>query len=96
MSHAQIYERDGGVCFFCGKTLSLEESTIEHLLAVAHGGKDNAYNLTIACQPCNRNSGAKAVIEKVKIREANLFPIFQRKPTIKAITVAGIRIEVEQ
>ena len=43
----------GGECFFCHQPLPREEASIEHLVAVTHGGKDNDENVVACCQALN-------------------------------------------
>jgi len=55
-----IHERDGWVCYICGKRTSTEvhyshpdAPTIDHIVPVATGGADAPYNLACACHSCN-------------------------------------------
>jgi hypothetical protein len=45
-------------CHWCGKKLTLDTSTLDHLVPLARGGLDNANNWTLACEPCNRGRGS--------------------------------------
>jgi len=65
----EVLKRDGSDCFFCLKPTTDENRTLEHLLAVAHGGNNNPANLVIACSPCNLAVGHLAIVEKIKHRE---------------------------
>lgn len=62
-TRARVYERDGGICRYCDAPLTLEESTIDHVLAVVRGGTDDISNLALACQPCNASKGRKTLQE---------------------------------
>lgn len=63
-----VVERDGRGCWYCG--CSIETGwTIEHLLAVRHGGPTRAANVVLACLPCNTEAGDLSVAEKVLLRE---------------------------
>lgn len=44
-------------CHWCKKKLTIDTSTIEHVIPLAIGGLDNANNRTLACQPCNAKRG---------------------------------------
>lgn len=44
-------------CHWCGNPLTLDNSTIEHIIPLAIGGLDNANNRTLACKPCNESRG---------------------------------------
>lgn len=41
-------------CFFCGKRLTRNEATVDHILAKSKGGKSSAKNFAIACVQCNQ------------------------------------------
>lgn len=66
---AEIIRRDGTACFFCAKETTEENRTLEHLLAVIHGGSNNPANLVIACNSCNQSVGNMPIIDKIKYRE---------------------------
>lgn len=63
---AALMKRDGDACFFCG--LALEgDITIEHLVAIAHGGPNHVSNLFLAHGECNREAGHLSAPEKVAL-----------------------------
>lgn len=67
---AQLIERDGRWCFYCGEEAAYGVvPTIEHLLSRAHGGPDTLENTVLSCKPCNEEAGDRPVIEKVRLRE---------------------------
>lgn len=45
-------------CYWCEAPLTLDTSTLEHIIPIARGGLDNANNRTVACKPCNENRGS--------------------------------------
>ena len=47
---AEIMERDGCACVYCGATESLE---LDHIIPVASGGATTRNNLVVACSACN-------------------------------------------
>lgn len=57
----------GGECFFCHQPLPREEASIEHLVAVTHGGKDNDENIVACCQAINTLFGRMSLKEKLAI-----------------------------
>lgn len=61
---AALLERDGDCCFFCGKPLG-DDITVEHLVAVAHGGPNHISNLFLAHQHCNKAAGHLSAPEKI-------------------------------
>lgn len=61
---AALIARDGDTCFFCG--LPLEgDVTVEHLVAVAHGGPNHISNLFLAHAECNQRAGHMSAPEKI-------------------------------
>lgn len=64
-----VLERDGDRCFYCHDTMG-EDQTLEHLVAVKHGGKNSAANLVLAHALCNERMGSRPVIEKIRYRES--------------------------
>lgn len=53
------FESAGGICEYC--RISIQDTylggEIDHILSLKHGGKTQASNLALACQPCNRRKG---------------------------------------
>lgn len=44
-------------CHWCREPITLDTSTIEHIVPLAKGGLDNANNRTLACEKCNQARG---------------------------------------
>lgn len=65
---ARLLERDGDVCFYCGEPLG-DDITVEHFVAIAHGGGNHMSNLALAHKKCNSIAGNLSVVEKVALRE---------------------------
>jgi hypothetical protein len=57
----------GGNCFFCRKPLGKAEASVEHLVAVSHGGKDNDENCVACCKALNSLFGRMSLKEKLQI-----------------------------
>lgn len=49
-----IYDRSDGHCALCGQQLSLENMTLDHIVPVSMGGKDDLDNLQVSCYACNQ------------------------------------------
>lgn len=57
----KIFERDGFVCYKCGKQLTRFSATLDHVEPISEGG-DNSYdNLITCCLHCNSRKGARPV-----------------------------------
>lgn len=48
-----IVLRDNSTCYLCGRILTLDEITIDHVMPLARGGSHTMDNLRVACGPCN-------------------------------------------
>jgi hypothetical protein len=57
----------GENCFFCKKKLSKAEASVEHLVALTHGGKDNDENCVACCKSLNNLFGRMSLKEKIQI-----------------------------
>lgn len=73
-THQTLLARDGEDCFFCLKPLG-DDITIEHLVAVAHGGPNHICNKFLAHRLCNSDAGHLSAPEKIRIRESNLLTL---------------------
>lgn len=54
---ASVKARDGRVCQYCGTNDPAAYYALDHVIPRKLGGPDTAYNLVIACQPCNSRKG---------------------------------------
>ncbi len=57
----RIAEKTGGVCAHCGKEISFEKVTIEHVVPRYRGGGDDERNLLPLCKKCNKQKGSRLV-----------------------------------
>ena len=62
-----LMERDGSDCFYCLSPLG-EDLTVEHLLAVTHGGPSHISNLALAHRECNEQAHHLSLMEKIRMR----------------------------
>jgi len=56
----EVMRRDGHRCVYCGATAKETALTLDHVIAVALGGTDDAANLVTACGDCN--AGKSSVV----------------------------------
>ncbi|HEY8993636.1 MAG TPA: HNH endonuclease [Lacunisphaera sp.] len=61
-----LYRQDWQ-CFFCGRTLTKEEASIEHLQPKSAGGKNDDGNVVACCVALNRTMGNMSLKEKVQM-----------------------------
>ncbi len=55
----EAYERQHGICPWCGNHFELEEMEGDHITPWAEGGVTTAENCQMLCKECNRKKGAK-------------------------------------
>ena len=56
-----VFEAKGKKCCICG---SEDNLTIDHIIPVKNGGKDELNNFQILCKSCNSKKGCKVLIDK--------------------------------
>lgn len=73
---AQVIERDGPDCFFCGDPMAPADAmgdpaqaTLEHLVSVTHGGPNHISNCFAAHERCNSLAGHMSAPEKIALRD---------------------------
>lgn len=53
-----LFIQEGGrVCAICGKQMSKDETTIDHIIPLSKGGADIIQNMQLACLACNNAKG---------------------------------------
>lgn len=58
-----ILKKTDGLCAKCGKPLTLEKTTIDHLNPKYRGGTDELSKLIPMCKHCNKQKGSRIVEE---------------------------------
>lgn len=67
VEYTTIRKRDGDNCFFCNHFVAHNVGTIEHLVALTHGGPQHISNKYLAHKDCNARAGHLSAVEKIKI-----------------------------
>lgn len=55
----EVFKRDGFKCQYCGAHPPAVLLEVDHIVAVASGGKNDMDNLVTSCEACNRGKGAR-------------------------------------
>ena len=58
VNYIEIYNKAKGLCFYCGKEVSIKEAEFDHYIPLARGGLHEKSNMRCSCQFCNRSKGA--------------------------------------
>jgi len=53
LNKKNVLARDGFTCQYCGRHLSDNSATIDHVLPLCRDGKHSWKNVVAACKPCN-------------------------------------------
>ena len=56
---ADIWERDGGICYLCGLPCDPDNWHLEHLIPLSRGGNHSADNVAASHPECNRAKGTR-------------------------------------
>ena len=64
----QLISRDGNKCFYSGIEMTREQATIEHLIPLSKGGKNNLDNLVLCLKEENNKLANLPLVEKIKYK----------------------------
>jgi 5-methylcytosine-specific restriction endonuclease McrA len=53
-------------CYWCNDPITLDTSTLEHIIPLGTNGIDNENNMTLACKECNELRG-NVMLELIKV-----------------------------
>ena len=70
--YQKLLERDGDRCFYSGKKMDVDSSSIEHLIPLSKGGKNNLDNLVLCLKEENEKMANLPLVEKIKYKIKNL------------------------
>ena len=62
----EVYGRDNFTCQYCGKKVSREEITVDHLIPLAENGTDEMINYVTSCLACNQLKGSMSLQDFAK------------------------------
>lgn len=55
----RLYGRDGGRCCMCARVVDLDESELDHRVALQFGGSNDESNMWTLCTGCHRAKSAR-------------------------------------
>ena len=50
----ELWHKYNGICQGCGNSISIEESTRDHIKSRRRGGSNKRKNIQLMCRPCNQ------------------------------------------
>lgn len=60
---ARVFERDGGQCRYCDRSLTLRTMQCDHVEPLARGGLSVIENLAASCKSCNSSKKDSSLSE---------------------------------
>jgi len=88
-SKANVHVRDMYTCQYCGKKLSKNRATIDHVIPQAQGGKNRWDNTVTACFPCNNKKSDRTPDEA----QMGLRKGLPHQPTIMEFLIRKVKTE---
>jgi 5-methylcytosine-specific restriction endonuclease McrA len=80
---ADIFERDGWMCYLCGKQADVTTATIDHIIPVSRGGHHSAANCRCAHYLCNSRKHDKTIAELLGWSDGNEIALPHRLVTVR-------------
>ena len=71
----RIIRMYGRKCFACGRELTVDEITIDHIVARSQSGTGDQVNLQVLCEKCNTVKGNTVVEEKEAVLHFPMRPV---------------------
>ncbi|MFT5173939.1 MAG: hypothetical protein ACI8W7_002123 [Gammaproteobacteria bacterium] len=59
LSNRELFQRDSGLCMYCGLTHTEATLTRDHVRPLSQGGRDEWNNVVSACKSCNHAKGPR-------------------------------------
>lgn len=55
----RVYKEQMGCCLYCFEPIAFKDAHVDHYIPLAQGGRNDPFNLAIACAGCNLSKGPK-------------------------------------
>lgn len=82
-SRKLILLRDNYTCQYCGRSLTDNNATIDHIVPKSKGGLWSWLNLVACCEECNQKKGDQVWVPKTKPKQPEPFIVLLRKYVYK-------------
>lgn len=81
----EVFKRDSFTCQYCGKMAPDVVLEVDHINAVANGGKNEIMNLVTSCFDCNRGKGKNKLSDKkeIEIQQEQLKLLNEKREQLK-------------
>jgi len=85
VTKSNILVRDNFECQYCGKRLTHQTGTIDHIVPVSRGGAHRWDNVVVSCKKCNNKKDNKTPKEARMALETDLYTLSGEEAMIKTI-----------
>jgi hypothetical protein len=79
----EVFKRDAFTCQYCGAHPPQVILHVDHIVAVANGGRDDMDNLVTSCQPCNLGKSAKPLSSVPKSLKEKAAEVAEREEQLR-------------
>ena len=69
-----VYERDNGICQYCGEHTELNECNIHHVFELNQGGTNHPSNLKTLCKNCHKKRHPFMFTARDKLKSSRGLP----------------------
>jgi len=64
-----------GICPCCGKQMTIEDITIDHIVAKSKNGENSIYNFIGLCEDCNKEKDAFSILSVLSRKKFKFLPV---------------------
>ena len=89
VSRQQVLSKYGGLCGYCGQSITLETMQVNHIQPKVHGGSNEYDNLMPSCRSCNHYKRADS-LEWYRSKMKSLHERVQASYIVKVAIKFGI------
>jgi CRISPR-associated endonuclease Csn1 len=88
----ECMQRQNSVCLYCGATISMATSELDHIIADSQGGSNRRDNLVAVCRLCNSEKGKLPFVSFVKKASRPGIDLDEARGRLRAWNRAGMTV----
>lgn len=92
LTNVNLFKRDLNICAYCGRQLSDNKLTRDHVIPTSRGGENKWHNVVTACRGCNHKKDNK-LLEEINME---LLYVPYVPSTVEALVMENRRILADQ
>ena len=91
LTRKNVLRRDGYACQYCGIKISIDNSTIDHIIPRSKGGKTEWGNVVACCSRCNNEKGNN-LLDNIKLK-LKCFPSPKDPTFVQLLSITEIEMK---